>query len=169
MIDSITLKDCIEFAVKTEELGARFYSRMSNKFSNEKEVAEIFGRLSKDEKTHQQQFSALLNNLPEEKGITDAPEKHEYVRAMSISEFFSHNRGPFKNVDEIKDRDDALEKALNFEKATLGFYQAVQDLMVESNALKAIMEAEKEHIAVLMKVLMTGAKFRSLQDKWYAT
>lgn len=168
MAEDMTLKKIIEFAVATEELGANFYSRMSHRFSDKAEVSEIFSRLSRDEEVHRKQFSAMLEDLPEQPGITDAPEKREYVKAMSISEFFS-DRGPFKDADKIEDRDDVLEMAFNFEKDTLGFYQAIQDVMLESNTLKEIIEAEKEHVRILMRVMMAGAKFRSLQDAWYGT
>ena len=38
---------------------------------------------------------------------------------LSVSEFFSRDRGPFAKIDGITDRDDALEKVFGFEKATL--------------------------------------------------
>ncbi|UCC59586.1 MAG: ferritin family protein [Dehalococcoidia bacterium] len=165
MIEDITLKGCIEFAVATEDNGIKFYNRLAQKFSDNKEVAEIFSRLAKDEEVHKAQFSRFLSDVPQEEGVTEAPEKHEYVKAMSISEFFSRSHGPFQNVDKIEDRDDALEKAFGFEKATLGFYQAVRDMLGENPTLLQVIEAEKEHVRVLMKTLITGAKFRSLQDR----
>ena len=166
MIEDITLKNCLEFAVKTEEIGSEFYARLAKRFGDNKEIADTFSRLSKDEQVHKRQFSELLQTVPDEAGSIDAPEKREYVKAMSISEFFSPTRGPFANVDKIKDRDDALEKAFGLEKATLGFYKAVQDLLGESETLSKVIEAEKGHVVALMKVMFTGAKFRSLQDQW---
>jgi len=166
MIEDITLKSSLEFAVKTEEIGSEFYDRLAKRFGEHKEIAEIFSRLSKDEQVHRRQFSELLKSAPDEAGATSSPEKREYVKAMSISEFFSPKRGPFANVDAIKDRDDALEKAFGLEKATLGFYEAVQDTLGESETLSKVIEAEKGHIVALMKVMVAGAKFRSLQDQW---
>jgi len=166
MIEDITLKNCLEFAVKTEEIGSEFYTRLAKRFADNKELADTFSRLSKDEQVHKRQFSELLKTVPDDAGSSAAPEKHEYVKAMSISEFFSPKRGPFANIDKIKDRDDALEKAFGLEKATLGFYKAVQDLLGESETLSKVIEAEKGHVVALMKVMFTGAKFRSLQDQW---
>ena len=71
------------------------------------------------------------------------------------------------DIDKIGNRDDALEKAFGFEKATLGFYHAVQDVLGEKPTLTQVIEAEKSHIIRLMKVMITGEKFRSLQDKWF--
>ena len=166
MLEDISLKGCIEFAIVTEENGAKFYGRLAKKFSENQEIANLFELLSKDEQVHKQQFSELLKQVPQEVGETSAPEKSQYVRAMSIGEFFSRYQGPFVDIDKIENRDDALEKVFGFEKTTLGFYQAVQDVLGENPTLSEVIETEKSHITRLMKVLITGEKFRSFQDKW---
>jgi rubrerythrin len=166
LIEDITLKSCLEFAVKTEEVGSQFYSRLASKFAKNENISGIFAQLSKDEVVHRNQFAELLKKLPDTKGMIASPEKREYIKAMSISEFFSPKHGPFANIDKIKDRDDALEKAFGLEKATLGFYDAVQDALGKNEILSQVIEAEKSHVVTLMKVMVTGAKFRSLLDNW---
>lgn len=166
MLEDVSLKGCIQFAIVTEELGVKFYGRLAKTFAGDQEIANLFELLSKDEQEHKEQFSKLLQNLPEEVDISHAPEQIGYLRAMSISEFFSQYQGPFIDVEKIQDRDDALQKAFRFERATLGFYHAVQDVVGEKPALTQIIEAEKSHVTRLLKVMITGEKFRSLQDKW---
>lgn len=165
-MEEITLKKCIEFAVTTEETGAKFYNILAGKFADNEEVSALFKLFSKDEAVHRQQFMDLLEHMPQEANVSDAPEKREYLRAMSISEFFSHHHGPFKDADKIENRDDALEKSFGFEKATLGFYQAVQDVLGENPILTDVIEVEKSHITRLMKAMVTGEKFRGLQNEW---
>jgi len=165
-MEEITLKKCIEFAVATEDNGARFYNIMASKFADNPEISDLLKSMSRDEVLHKQKFSELLSQVPEDTGVSNTPEKRDYLRAMSISEFFSHHQGPFKDADKIVSRDDALEKAFNLEKATLGFYQAVQDTLGKNPTLTEVIETEKSHITRLMKVLVTGEKFRSLQDEW---
>ena len=167
MIEDMTLKGCMEFAVATEELGARVYTRLAHKFADNKEMADLFSRLAADEQVHKKQFAELCEQAPVEEGISDTPEKREYLKVMSMSEFFSHHRGPFKDVEKIQDREDALQKALDFEKATLGFYEAVEDFHGKKDLLSQVIETEKTHVVVLMKALLVeGSKFRSLQDRW---
>ena len=167
MLDDLSFRSAIEFAVATEDTGTRFYSRLAQKFSDNKQISDVFTQLSRDEMVHKRQFSNLLANMPSEPGSVGSPEKTEYLKAMAISEFFSHHQGPFKGIEGIHDRDEALERAFNFEKATLGFYKAIEDVLGENPVLKEVMEAEKKHIVTLMKnVVITGAKFRSLQDEW---
>jgi rubrerythrin len=157
----------MEFAVATEELGTKVYSQLATKFSSSKEIAQIFTRLAEDEQIHKQQFTELLKKAPADEGISRSPEKNEYVKAMSLSEFFSHNRSPFQDLEKIQNRNDALQNALGFEKATLGFYKAVEDVLGTNELLNRVIEAERNHIIVLMKALLVrGSEFRSLEDIW---
>lgn len=167
MIEDLSLKGCLEFAVATEEAGSEFYEKLAAKFGNNKEIAELFSHLAADEQVHRNQFTALLSKTQEEEGPVKTPGKKEYLKAMSVSEFFSHHRGPFKDVDKIQDRNDALQKALDFEKATLGFYKAVEDFHGKNDPLTQVIESERAHIIAIMKALLVeGSEFRGLQDRW---
>ncbi len=167
MLKELTLKGCIEFAIATEEWGAEIYAQLAEKFSRDPEIAKIFSKLSDDEKVHKQQFSDLLSEASGEGGADHSPDTAEYLKAMSFSAFFSPYQGPFKDMNAVEDRDDALQKALEFEKATLGFYKAVEEVEGGSPQLTRIIDAEKGHITVLIKALLVeGSKFRSLQDSW---
>ena len=166
MLEDITLKGCIEFAVATEELGAENYSRLAEKFSGDPDVAQLFTRLSEDELAHKQQFSELMKQSP---GSGDGPsgETDDYLKAMSYTIFFSRLHGPFKDIDKVRDRQDALLNALEFEKATIGFYKAVEEVRGGSEQLSRIIAAERSHIVAIMKALLVeGSEFRSLQDTW---
>jgi len=167
MIEDVTLRKCMQFAVMTEELGAKYYARMAKQFAENEEVKKIFDRLSKDEEIHRKQFEMLLEKTEEDIGVGKNPEKTAYLRAMSISEFFSHHEGPLAGIDQVRNRDEALKKAFDFEKATLGFYRAVEDVLGKNDTLSEVIEAEKGHVSVLMKALMVdGSTFRNLQDNW---
>ena len=93
-------------------------------------------------------------------------ERAQYLRAMSISEFFSTSSGPFGDPDSIRDRKDALQRAFEFEKAVLGYYQALQELLGDNDVLRQLIHAEKGHVKAVMKLLLTDAKPRTLQDAW---
>jgi rubrerythrin len=167
MIEDLTLKGCIEFAIATEEFGSENYARLAEKFSHNPEIAKLFTTLSEDELVHKQQFSQLKAKAPEEAAEGQSSEMNDYLKAMSHSLFFSRYQGPFKDVDTVKDRDDALQKALDFEKATLGFYKAVEEVQGDNAVLAKIIEDEKSHVVAIMKALLVeGSKFRSLQDTW---
>lgn len=167
MLEELTLKGCIEFAIATEAYGAKHYARLAEKFSQDPEITKIFTKLSEDELIHKQQFTELLAKAPQDGSKDPSPEKGDYLKAMSYSAFFSPYQGSFKDIDAVEDCNDALQRALEFEKATLGFYKAFEDVEGPSDLLTRIIDAEKNHVVVIMKALLVeGSKFRSLQDSW---
>ncbi|MBN1608403.1 MAG: ferritin-like domain-containing protein [Polyangiaceae bacterium] len=166
MTEGLTLRKVIEFAALTEEVGAGFYQRMAARFSDKPEVAAVFSQLAQDEKVHHAQFQSLLSSAPAAYDDLVEYERGQYLRAMAVSEFFAPNAGPFRDADQIKDADEALWRALELEKAALGYYRAIRDELGPSEAIDSIVATEKDHLLRLMKVVMTGAKFRSLQDVW---
>jgi len=167
MIEDTTPEGCIEFAIATEELGVKIYTQLAAKFRGNQEIAQIFTRLADDEQVHRQQFAELIKKAPFDQRNGSSPEKREILKAMSLSEFFSNHQGPFKDIGKIQDRNDALQKALDFEKATLGFYGAMEDFLGINELLIQVIEAERNHVVVLMKALLVeGSKFRGLQDSW---
>ena len=164
MLKDLNLRKAIELAITTEQLGAKFYERMVTRFSDEQKLKEIFATLAQDEKKHEVQFKGILKTVPEKE---DEPKQHElyqYLRATAISEFFREDY--FKKMADADSRDDLLGRALEFEKATLQYYQAIRDILGESSQIDGIIDAEKTHVINLMKVIMTDAKFRGLGDKW---
>jgi len=85
---------------------------------------------------------------------------------MALAEFFAVNAGPFAGSDGIHTQADALEKVFNFEKATLGYYQAMQDVLGRNDALSALINAEKRHVINVAKLMLTDATLRNLEDDW---
>ncbi len=167
MLEDLTLKGCIEFAITTEEFGAANYSRLAEKFCDIPDITQLFTRLSEDELVHKKQFSELLKRAPNTLNDVQSRETDDYLKAMSHSIFFSRYHGPFKDIEAIRNREDALLKTLEFEKATLGFYKAVEEVQGGSELLSRIIEAERSHVIAIMKALLVeGSKFRSLQDTW---
>jgi rubrerythrin len=166
MLKGMTLRKIIEFAVTTEELGAKFYDRMAKKFADKQDVAAVFSQLARDEQVHERQFRAILEKAPATFDDEVEYERAQYLRGLAISEFFAPRSGPFHKAEEITDAEQALWHALELERTALGLYRAIRDELGPSEALDSILAAEKEHLSRLMKVVTTGARFRGLQDEW---
>jgi rubrerythrin len=166
MLKGMTLRKIIEFAVTTEELGAKFYDRMAKMFADKPEVAEVFSQLARDEQAHRGQFQAILENAPATFDDAVEYERAQYLRALAISEVFAPHSAAFRKAGEIADPEAALWHALELERTALGLYRAIRDELGRSEPLDSILAAEKEHLFRLMKVVTTGAKFRGMQDDW---
>ncbi len=166
MIENITAAKCLEFAIKTEEMGAELYQRLAKKFSSDRELSELFEGLGCDEAQHGERFRALgERTLPRFCDQRIPIEQQNYLRAMSISDVFA-TKELARDVESIRSREDALERALNLEKATLGYYQAVREILGEDEVLDSLIAIEKSHVVKVMQLMLTGAKFRGLSDNY---
>ena len=141
-LEELTLRRAVEFAITTEQLGGKLYERLSKKFADDEELSKIFKQLSEDEETHEKQFQALLSRV--------------------ISLFFLSRVGICRDLGSIETREDALQRAFELEQASLGFYQTLREILGEEPVLDSIINVEKQHLLAVMKVLMTGEKFRGL-------
>ncbi len=164
MLEDLTLRKAVEFAVRTEELGAGFYGRLAKKFKDSKEMKEVFTQLAKDEVVHGQRFAELRDKLPEESEPVQF-EQAQYLRAIALSDIYSGDEGPMKNLAALKTTEDALARAFNLEKTTLLYYEGMKGLLGESEILNAIIEEEKRHVVKVMQYMITGAKMRGLDDQ----
>jgi rubrerythrin len=166
MLDNPTIRKAVQFAVATENVGAQTYTELAEKFSDRKELSEAFSLLAADERGHGAQFRALLDKLPTQDHAPADDEQAQYLRAMASSEFFTGEDGLAAVLEKIGSVDEALRHVLGFEKASLGFYQALRDVLGPQEALDAIIAAEKQHVVRVMKYLLTDEKMKGLADKW---
>jgi rubrerythrin len=158
----ITLRQAIEHAVKTEQRGAAYYQRMAKTFADNQAVADVFTQLAKDEEEHGSEFSQLLSQVPG--GEETDSEALQMVQAAGLTgELDADN---LDKPEDITSPKDALLKALSFERSTLFYYQSLKEALGDSPQLQALISAEKSHVLVLMKVLVTDADFRGLGDRW---
>jgi len=164
MMEELTLHKSLKLAVKTEEIGSRFYERMAKKFSDNKEISDVFSQLAKDEKVHEAQFKKILASAPPEGEGSGTYESDQFARAIAVSEFFRIDE--FRKIEDVKTRAEALSAALAFEKSTLLYYQSLKDSLGENTPLDEIIAAEKEHVMRLARILVTNAEFRGIRDSW---
>ena len=165
-MDNLSLGDAIELAVTAEKLGADFYKTLAKRFKENAEISELFSILAKDEEAHEAQFTALLKKVPAGEKKPKSGQEYQLLTAAALSEFFTGEEGPMKDIGKIKTRDDAFARAFALEKASLFYYHAMQDCLGENEVLKEIIRAEKSHLVSVMKYLVTGAKMRGLADTW---
>jgi len=157
MFGSASPRKAVEFAIKTEELGAEVYRRLASKFAEKPEVQRLFMTLAKDEERHAAQFRAL-RELVDERERRSYPEKYGEIRAVAVREFFSKHDGLMRAPESIGSVVDALQRALDMEHAAIQFYKEVEGVMGEHEALTAILDAEREHAASVSRVLLSVGK-----------
>ncbi len=167
MIDDVTVARCVQFAIEIEERGGELYGLLAAKFALEPELKELFEGLGRDEAHHLEQFQALLARaLAQPRDHTLAEAQKNYLRAMSMADVLSTTRPLEADLDAIRSREDALERALGLEKATLAFYQAMRDVLGSDGILESLIAMEKTHVIKVMELMITGARFRGLADRF---
>jgi len=165
MLKDLTIHKAIQFAVAIEATGARIYTDLAKKYDQQQEISEAFSLLASDERAHGAKFKALLNEIPEDDKGSAGGDDYQYLAAMARSEFFSEEEGLTLKLEDIHSVQEALVKVLEFEKATLGFYLAIQDVVGPNDALSAILDEEKKHVARLAKYILTDEKMKGLSDE----
>jgi rubrerythrin len=167
MIGKVTAAEVVEFAIRTEEIGAELYQALARKFASDRELSEMFEGLGRDEVQHGEHFRSLRERIASRlRDRPVSPDQRDYLRAMSLSEVFSGRKTIATDLDAIRTREDALERALNLEKATLAYYQAMREIVGADDVLDALIAVEKKHVVKVMQLLLTGAKYRGLADAY---
>ncbi len=156
MDQEFTLTQALELAVETERLGQRFYERAAERFSDSPALIQLFRALAQDEAAHERSFQGLLESLPADRRAATRYERHQFLRAMAVSEFF---RGPnFRDLDSIRTAADALDRAIQLEKDTMVYYQGLKEALGGGRAIDLLIAAEMGHIERLSeaRAALTG-------------
>lgn len=165
MIENVTVRRALEFAVEAERLGAKFYTRLAEAWGDEPELGEMFATLARDENRHEQQVRDLIAQLGDAAGEDLAPGESDYLRAISTAEIFYGNHDPLAAIEGTPDRDDALKLAHNLEKSTLLYYVEMKRILGAAGAaLDELIAMEKQHLRKVIGYALTGAKMRGLSD-----
>lgn len=158
---TFTIKDAVQIAVETEQLGEVFYNNLAEKFSNNAQLKEMFDFLAKDEIVHEAQFKALLKSVESNNRELTSVEK-DYLDAVDLRKFFKR----LKNIPENAMPIDVLKVAYALEKEAVLFFSGLKDLVGNSQELDKIIEIEKGHMTKIMKYIITEAEFRGIKDVW---
>jgi rubrerythrin len=165
MMEELTVRKAVEFAVQTEALGNFFYERLADRFKHDDAIREVFSTLAKDEAEHEKLFRTLLETVEKDRLESRRESDHwSYLKVLSRTEFFMGESGLYRDLEKIKTREDALERALRLEKDAMAYYLAMKDVLGKSEILDKIIAIEKEHVAKLIEYMITGAKMRGLGD-----
>jgi len=160
VLEELTTRKAVEFAVQTEELGAVFYAKLAEKFGTDEEIRGLVSSFAHDEKAHGAQFRRLLDRVPPDPKVSNLAERLAFLKIMSRSEFFMGAEGLYRQIDRIQTREDALQRSFRLEKDTLGYYQAMRDVLGDDEILMAIIAAERRHLFRIMEYLITDARIR---------
>ena len=163
-LTDLTLRKALELATAIEERAATHYRALAEKYADDEPLATAFSQLASDEEAHGSHFAELLHGLPEGGSLEEKEEALNLLRASASAKVLDPDS--LSRVDGTATPNDALYEALELEKATLFFYQSLRDVLDESREIDHLIETEKRHVSTLVKVLVSDARFRGLDDTW---
>ncbi len=154
-MQSYSVREVVEMAVRTEKLGHEFYTGMAEKFSSEQGLKDLFTLLATMELKHERIFTGILGKISGNEPIDPGEwtEALNYLRAMMESQFFLGSEKSLPNLDRIKSVAEATDFAIGFEKETTLFFTGMKAAVSEPDRtlVDEIIVEEMRHIAILTK------------------
>jgi rubrerythrin len=146
-MNTYSIDEIIEMAIRTETLGYQFYSTMAEKFKKDEALAKLFTTLASKEKVHEKVFTEL-KTLVAQKGPepVEWEEVSNYMRAFVESEFFLGKGKALPSMDHVKTVHDAAKFAMGFEKETLLYFYELRAIVKEKEIVDRVISEEKSHI-----------------------
>lgn len=146
--------DVLEFAMRIEENGARFY-RYAVIFMSNPTAKALFERMALEEDKHRDYFSRLFASVEKE----PLPEKYageygEYLRNYVDNNIIFNGAAMEEEIKKIKDAASAIDFAMRRELDSVAYYQEVKLITAETShqAIDAIIAEERRHFLALAKV-----------------
>lgn len=149
-MESYSIREVVEQAVRTERLGYEFYTTIAKRFEKNEGLKKLFDTLAGKELVHEKMFLELRDMMGEEEPEAWA-EVSEYMRAIVQSEFFLGRNKSLPSLDHVKTVEDAVRFAMGFEKETLLYFYGLRDAVQEKDVVDEIINEERSHLMWLAK------------------
>ena len=147
----LNINEILDFAIKIEQNGYAFYTRVAKKFNNLK-IINLIHYLAEEELRHEHLFKALKKK----KGIFTPHESYEgeysiYSEEFLRSHFLSTRESINKSIQMIKDDIDIIDFAIDFEKDSVVFFTTLKTFISDDkdNVIEKIIQEEVNHLKKL--------------------
>jgi rubrerythrin len=129
-----------EAAKEIEQKGYDYYEKLAAETSFD-DLKGVFSKLSEEEQRHYNLFTSMENGMP--------PEESAGPNVMTAAkDAFQRMAKAFKTPDDIGDTEQAYAHALEFEQASIDYYQEIlskTDDKLQAAAIGSILAEEKRH------------------------
>jgi len=151
-------REIVGIAIKIEENGEEFYSRLATVTKHLK-VKETFEFLAGEERKHRNSFREIQQRLGEYKPAYESypGEYLNYVKALAEENIFTKERAGQLLLKKPKAPTAALDTAIGLEKDSILFYNEMKNFVLESEhkPINEIIGQEKEHLRKLSEIKRT--------------
>lgn len=153
-MSTYSVNEIIEMAVQIERNGFAFYHEATKRKDLDDKAREFIAFLRDQELNHEKTFLALRDESDMQ--IMELSQDWEMVSAYLTSivdgRLFNNENSAIKAASEAKDLAAIVDHAITFEKDTLLYFHAINDIVVNEkakNALRRIINEEVSHVLKL--------------------
>jgi rubrerythrin len=151
MSELFKIKEVVDFAVKIEQAGYKFYIEAIKKIDNQKCI-EFFQIMADEEFQHENTFKQLAKGLEDFKAVESYPgEYKKYLNAFLKSHSLADPVRLTKIIESITDIQSALNIALEFEKDSIVLFSAVKSMVGENHG-KTVEKIIQEEIVHILRI-----------------
>jgi rubrerythrin len=155
MLYCFNAAEVFQVAMEIKENGRAFYEK-AQEMIQDPEVRKLFADLAREEVEHKNKIGSLKARLPSDfkSPIVADPENELdlYVKAMADQHVFRSCGALNVQMDQIKDVQDALKLALQFEKDSVIFFLGMQEATCEGrdrDVINLLLKEEQSHVRQL--------------------
>jgi rubrerythrin len=142
------VSEIVEFAVRIEQNGFKFYIESIKKFNDER-LIKLFQFLADEEFKHEEMFKQLLKKTGINNPHESYPGEYEaYMKDFLKTHALANDASLKAKLETIKKVDDAIEVALSFEKDSIILFTMLKKYIEEKNKaiVEGIIQEEVSHI-----------------------
>ncbi|MCM8801284.1 MAG: ferritin family protein [Candidatus Omnitrophica bacterium] len=146
--------EILEFAIRIEENGERFYRQISKRFKP-KEVKETFNYLADEEVKHKKIFENMLSKIEDYQPPQSYPEEYFlYLRAYADEHIFTKEKQAQVMAKKIKNIKEAIDFALQIELDSILYYLEAKNLVStdQVSILNKVIDEEHRHYLKLSEM-----------------
>ncbi len=142
--------ELLEMSLKIEEDGEKFYTHLSEKFSDPKKK-EFFSYLASQEREHAKTFKEISKGLVEETDPIFWEEASKYIRSVVENRIFPNLQEMIEKTENMS-LNEILDFAISIEKETVIFYEELYDLVREKRSKEILSKIIREEVSHVRKL-----------------
>lgn len=151
MSDIFSAGEIVKIGIEIEKNGRDFYSALMRKAWDIK-VCDIFKFLSQEEDKHIKVFQRILKEAKQgQEASMESDDYYAYMKSLADKYVFTRENAGIEFARAIHNVKDAVDKAINFERESIIFYDGIKKAVFDSGkpAVDSLIEQEKLHLQQL--------------------
>ena len=154
MGDIFSGSEIVEIGIRIEKNGRDFYTALAGQ-SKDIRAQEVFKFLAGEEEKHIKVFQGILEKADSPKGEGQVSDDYfAYMNALASEHVFTKENTGRAIASAIRNDNEALAKAIIFEKESIIFYEGIKKIVPDSERkiIDYLIEQEKGHLKELTEI-----------------